>query len=407
MSAFPRDSFGETIPILASWEARYGLRYRVAQGGAELLFRGVPIYIAFPSGVVDVGINPSVMEGMPPFLEVQLPIGGKLLEILSDWHENMLWTQLSLGKKTHPANLKPARRGLASRLLGREKGKSEEKFGLFTRAQLPAQLVCERTLYHVLVEVTVGYWSLLKKLLDNGLLKSMLLETPFDPLSKYQKTISELAEPRLSIKPYHPGEFQGLISSLKQENTQLAFCDRSEPPPKDLPRVPGMNVGWGGDFFLKQFKSEYIRNTLMPIKESLEKLQMQPLLITLCQGFPATQVSPRESFVALRFTVRVGNQSDFKQEQLQKWKTSLIFLDRALIPCRWIVAKIGGGILLHVNLPLYTEANGSLKTLNYHLSGVDNNPIQKKVDMEIFQWEKCAEYLSKDVQGTVSFEYPR
>jgi hypothetical protein len=406
MSASTPESLTKTLAILARWQAHHNLRYHVASGGIYLFFHGMPIYIAFSPNIIDVGIHPSVLEGMPPFLEVQLPIDDKLVGILSDWHENMLWTHLSLGKKKQSGNNSNVRKSLASRLLGREKGKSEEKFGLFTRAELPSQLACEETLYHVLVEVTGGYWSLLKTLSDNGLLNSMILENSSDSLKKYEKVISELVEPRLSIKPYRPDELQSLISSLHQENTKLAFCDRSEPPPKDLPRIPGMNVGWGGNFFLRQFKSEHIQDTIMPIRECLERLEKEPLLITFCQGFPATQVYPRESFVGLRFTVRVGNQSDFKKEQIQKWKTSLIFLQRALIPCRWMVARIGGGILLHVNLPLYTDAEGSLRALDYQLSDIDKHPIQKKVDMEIFYWDKFAECLSKDIQGTVSFKYP-
>ena len=96
----------------------------------------------------------------------------------------------------------------------------------------------------------------------------------------------------MSIKPYRPEELQSSVASLNQENTVLAFCDRSEAPHRDLPKIQGMNIGWGGNFFTRQFKSEDISSRIMPTREQMEKFEKEPMLITVCQGFPATEVYP-------------------------------------------------------------------------------------------------------------------
>jgi hypothetical protein len=85
----------------------------------------------------------------------------------------MLWSHLSLGRRKGNQSGKEEK-SLASRLFGRGRGKSGKKYGLFTRADVPSGLFCEGTLYHVLVEVTAGYWALLKMWVDKGFLKSMV-----------------------------------------------------------------------------------------------------------------------------------------------------------------------------------------------------------------------------------------
>lgn len=195
----------------------------------------------------------------------------------------------------------------------------------------------------------------------------------------------------LALKPYRPEETEAFHVSLEGDSVHLHFCDNTEGPPENEPAW--IQAHWMGTYFSRIFRAEELRSVVAPMRDYVQRID-KPFLVTICQGFSNTRFLPRK-FLAIRFVLRLGNQSDFNAAQIRQWKESLIFTrNTQWIPSRWLAASLGGGILLHVNVPLYADSQGHLVKAGRQLPIVTRKSVTDSVLKDISLWQKTQEHLT-------------
>ncbi|NIQ04712.1 MAG: hypothetical protein GWO20_02965 [Candidatus Korarchaeota archaeon] len=249
---------------------------------------------------------------------------------------------------------------------------------------LPLKFLSLETLHHAMVEITTGYWDILKAFHNSDLLPSYSAKHDF-----IKEIICGWKEMQMGCE--NISSLDHMISDTKKETTTLFFDNQigdklgsHHQMPKEFFDVPEPE-----HHDLYRFKTADLKKLLKPIIELLNKKQRKFEAKTVHQGFPSQSMSGQviagyHVFLGVRFSLLLCEENSFLEKETRKWQELLLSPPKspAIFGNQTVLETFGRYILgdhdvrFDINIPLYTEKGGKLKFIPEFDPGVFEQELE-------------------------------